>query len=117
MSVDYSKIKNQKLVKLIQESPALELLPDAMKQRYVDKIIALPDRGEVELLALLEKQAKTLPKLTPEEKIAIFETGTKAMKTMMKNFKKDVRVEGEKIDAKESATEQEKLLGELDKME
>ena len=114
MPVNYSKIKDQKLVELIKASPALELLPDAMKQSYVDRIVDLPDSGEKKLLALLEKQNKTLPKLSIEEKIAIFQAGTKALKGLMKNFKKDVRKEGEKIEKVSSAKEQESLLKELD---
>lgn len=116
MAIDYSKIKNQKLIKLVQESPALEILPEVLQQEYVDKIVGLSDEGEIELLKLLEKQAKTAPKLSIEEKIAIFEAGTKALKSMMKNFKKDCRVEGEKADKTESQKEQDELLHELDEI-
>lgn len=117
MAFDYSKIKDKKLVKLIQESPALSILPEPIKDDYLKRIAALPDTGEKRLLTLLEKQNKSLPKLTTEEKIAIFEAGIKALKNMMRNFDRDVRVKDEEADTKAASKDEAKLLEELDHMD
>ena len=114
MAIDYSKIKNKKLVELLQGSPALELLSDTLKQGYIDKVVGLSDKEEVQLVQALEKQAKTLPKLSNKEKIAIFENGIRALKSMMKSFNKETLKVREKVDEKESSKEQQNLLDELE---
>lgn len=116
MAVDYSKIKSKKLVELLKNSPALDFLNKEDQQKYVDRVVSLSDKGEKDLVKLLEKQEKTVPKLTLKEKIAVFEAGTKALKNMMRKFDKDVRVEEEKVDKKESEKAQGHLLSELNNL-
>jgi len=113
MTIDYSKIKNQKLVEIIQKSPSLDFLPDDLKQRYIDSIVNLSETEKEALIKSIEEQGSSTNQMSNEERIAAFEKAATAIKELMVNFNKDIRVEKEKIDNSSSEKEQERLLNEI----
>lgn len=116
MSADFSKIKNPKIVELLNSLPYLEIMPDEVKQGFIDKIVQNQDTKEETIIQTLEKQVASLPKLTEEEKVAIFEGETENLKLLTKNFKKETLQEEERSDTEESQKTQDQLLKELDNL-
>lgn len=114
MAIDFSKIQNQQLQNIIKKLPYFEIFPDPTAQHFIDEIVEVPAQHQEKLIQLFEKQIATLPKLNAHEKTLIFEAESANLLQMIKDFKKETLIKGEKVDQEESTKQQENLLSQLD---
>jgi len=116
MSIDYSKLQNQKLAELLQAVPMIDFFPDDIKQRLVDRFAKMNAEGQEKAYLLLKKRVDDFNSRSNEEKVKFFEEANASVSQLSKSFDKDVLHKKEEIDNKHSTKEQESLLDELDKL-
>ena len=116
MPISYKNLKDSRLVEVLKKVPYFEIFPEEKVQEYIETIAKLPDDKKIKVLTLLKTQAKSLPKLTEEEKIVIFESELHLFEKILKKFRTEKMEEGEKIDKKECEKKIELLLQELEKL-
>lgn len=117
--VDYSLIKNEKLRQLVMLSESINSLEDAALETIIERISALPEEGEKEMIKALEdeqgqiKAAKLAKGITPEIEMEQLEEKKLQVVAVTHDLDKTVRVEHEKVEVAETASAAEDLIKNL----
>ncbi len=114
--VNYSIIQNEHLRQLVILSESIHSLPADQLEVMIQRIAALPEEGQLALIKTLEdeqqkiKAAKLAKGITPEMELKQMEENSLKVTAIKYEFETGVRKENEKIDAKQSEEEAEKLI-------
>ena len=118
--LQYNLIKNRELHELVMRSESIQSLPEKEAQDLIEKIAALPEEGQREMLKALEEEQRAITKAkakkgikTPEDEAKEIEAKTAQIKQITHEFKATVRKEEEGSEQEKTAEAAEKLLSEL----
>lgn len=111
--IHYELIKNEQLRKLIQNSVSIQSLDDDAKAEFVEKVVILPQEGQMEMIALLQEEAQKVASgnyVHRKDKQALIEENLKKVVTIKNVVLKVGRTEHEKVDTVHDTQAAEDLL-------
>lgn len=95
--MNYDSIKNSRLKALVMASESIHSLPEAALAQMIARIAAMPEVGQVQLIAALEDEqkqiqaAKLAKGITPEVEMQNLKEGTSKLIQVERKFDGDVR--------------------------
>jgi len=117
--ISYDLIKNTELRLLVTASESIHSLPEDQIQAMIQKIAALPPKGELEMIAALKDEQEQIQKsklargITPEVEQANNQENMKKVYRIKKDFQTVVRVEDEKVETTKDNAAAEEILTQL----
>lgn len=114
--INYDLITNETLRRLIIASESIQSLAEAEIQKMVERIGALPETGQQQIIASLEKEQEQISKvklamgITPEVEVAELEEKIQKVNLIKKTLENTVRHEQEQAADTESEKAAENVL-------
>lgn len=114
--INYDLIKNEKLRRLVIASESMQSLPEPEIQKMVERMAALPEAGQQQIIASLEKEQEQISKvklamgITPEVEVAELEEKIQKVNLIKKTLENTIRHEQEQAANNESEEAAEDVL-------